>query len=160
LHAAALRALGSTGDPATLDALLEAARPGHSRNSRTAALEGLGSLMQKAKPNEQQRQRILKVFSDALASDSPFFRFSVLNSLRGIGEAAKPLLPAVEKLSREDSLEFLRENAKQTAELIRGKSTTTEAPDLKQLREEINRLKREQETLRERLNKYEKNGKK
>src|SRR5262249_47199602 len=122
LRAATLRALGSTGDLAILDTLLESAAPGHSRNSRTAALEGLGSQMQKAQPNEQQRKRILHAFSEALTSDSPFFRYSVLATLRGVGEAAKPLLPAVEKLSREDSMEFLRENARQTAEQIRGKS--------------------------------------
>ena len=111
------------------------------------------------KLNDQQRQQIVQAFAEAFTTRSPGFRYTLLASLRERGEAAKPMLPAIEKLANGDAPDLLRRYAQETADHIRGKSAT-EAPDLKQLREEIDRLKREQESLRERLNKYEKSGKK
>jgi aminopeptidase N len=159
LRASALRALGQTNNLGTLDTLQEAAGPGHSRDSRAAALDGLAHLLGNAKPDEPQKQGILKVFAQAMTSDSPMLRFRMLARVQGMGESAAPLLAAVEKISRDDPNERLREFAKQTADKIRPKQAAAPS-DLKQLREEIERLKKEQETLRERLNKYEKNGKK
>jgi ubiquinone biosynthesis protein UbiJ len=72
---------------------------------------------------------------------------------------ASTLLPAVEKLSRDASNERIRELAKQTAEKIRSQDKSAAAPtsaEIKQLREEVQRLKREQADLLERLRKLEK----
>jgi aminopeptidase N len=160
LHAAALRALGSAGDLAALDSLLESAGPGHSRTSRTAALEGLTQLLKKSKPDEQQKQRILKTLSDALASESPLFRFSVLSAVEQMGDSAISLLPAIEKMSKEETIGPIQAVAKRVAEKLKGKTTTAGAPpDVKELKAEIEKLKREQDALRERLNQYEKSGK-
>jgi aminopeptidase N len=160
LRGAALRALGSTADPSALDTLLEWSRPGHPATARSAAVQGLSQVIRKGKPTDAQRRQVMQTFTDALDSDSQRMRFTALVTLREMGTAAKDALPAVEKLSRDDPQERVRELAKQTAEQIRAKPANASAPELTKLREEVDRLKREQEALRERLNKFEKSAKK
>jgi ubiquinone biosynthesis protein UbiJ len=85
--------------------------------------------------------------------------FVVLSAATDLGSMASTLLPAVEKLSRDGSNERIRNLAKQTAEKIRSQDKSAAAPtsaEVKQLREEVERLKREQADLRERLRKVEK----
>ena len=74
------------------------------------------------------------------------------------GALAMAALPAIEKIAHNDSSERLRELARRTAERIRSKSKETPAStsaELGQLHEEVKRLQREQQALRERLDRYE-----
>jgi aminopeptidase N len=163
LRTGALAALGRTGDPAALDTLLEWSEAGHPRACRSSAFQGLAQLSRTAKTNNGQRQRIMKALSGALESDNDNIRIFVLQAVSGLGAETAELLPALEKLAREDSAETvstqLREFAKRTAEQIKSKQGGG-STDVKQLKEELERLKREQEALRERLNNYEKGAKK
>jgi ubiquinone biosynthesis protein UbiJ len=121
-------------------------------------LRGLGQLAQKAKPNDGQRKQILTALSASLDGENAMTQFAVLGVLRELGPQASSLLSAVEKLSRDGSSERIREQAKQTAERIRVKDKAATAPtsaEVKQLREEVDRLKKEQTQLRERLRKLE-----
>jgi HEAT repeat protein len=159
LRASALEALSQTQDPAVLASLLDYAKAGHPRNSRRAALRGLIRLVQKAKLNEEQSKQIQAVLVDSLQSDDMMVQFVVLNASTELGPMVSMLLPVVEKLSRDASNERIRELAKQTAEKIRSQDKSASAPtsaEVKQLREEVERLKREQAALRERLRKIEK----
>jgi aminopeptidase N len=158
LRASALQALAQTQDLAILDSLLNYAKAGNPRNTRGAALRGLVQLVQKAKANEEQRKQILAALADALQGDNMGTQFVVLNAVREMGPLASSLLSAVEKLSRDASNERIRDMAKQTAERIRSQDKTATAPssaEVKQLREEVERLQREQAELRERLRKLE-----
>ena len=67
-------------------------------------------------------------------------------------------LPLLEKLSRDEPNETLRNAAKRTTDEIRGKTKPAAQPaaDVTQLRQELERLKREQEALQEKLRKFEK----
>jgi aminopeptidase N len=159
LRASALQALAQTQDPAILDSLLQYAKAGNPRISRAAALNGLIQLVQKAKLNEEQRKQIQAVLLDSLQGDDMIAQFTVLRVVTDLGPMASTLLPAVEKLSRDASNERVREIAKQTAEKIHSQDKSAAAPasaEVKQLREEVERLKREQADLRERLRKIEK----
>jgi aminopeptidase N len=159
LRASALEALAQTQDPAILDSLLTYAKAGNPRNSRGAALRGLVRLGQKAKLNEEQRKRIQAVLVDSLQGDNARVQFLVLNAATELGPMASALLPAVDKLSRDASNERIREMAKQTAAKIRSQDKNAAAPtsaEVKHLREEVERLKREQAELRERLRRIEK----
>ena len=85
-------------------------------------------------------------------------QFAVLSASTDLGPMASTLLPAVEKLSRDASNERIRELAKQTADKIRSQdksAATSSSTEVKQLREEVERLKREQADLRDRLRKLE-----
>ncbi len=159
LRAAALDALAQTHDPAIIDLLLKYAKAGNPRNARGASLRGLIQLVQKAKLNEEQRKQIQSVLVDSLQGDDAMAQFVVLNASTGLGPMASTLLPAVEKLGRDASNERVRELARQTAEKIRSQDKNASTPtsaEVKQLREEVERLKREQADLRERLRKIEK----
>src|SRR5262249_24997079 len=127
---------------------------------RSAAVQGLAQLVREGKPSDEQRRQVMQVITDALGSDSRNIRFGALATLREMGPAAKDALPAVEKISQDAPEERVRELARQTAEQTRGKPAAAPASELTQLREEVERLRRKQEALRERLNKYEKAEKK
>lgn len=159
LRASALEALSQTQDPAILDSLLKYAKAGNPRNSRGAALRGLVQLVQKANLNEAQRKQIQAILVDSLQGDNMMVHFVVLNAATELGPMASTLLPAVEKLSRDASNERIREMAMQTAEKIHSQDKDATAPtsaEVKKLREEVERLKREQADLRERLRRIEK----
>jgi aminopeptidase N len=158
LRASALEALAQTQDPAILDSLLQYAKAGNPRNARGSALRGLIRLAQKAKLNEEQNKQIQTILVDSLQGDDMMVQFVVLSASTDLGPLASALLPAVEKLSRDASNERVRELAKQTADKIRSQDKSAAAPasaEVKQLREEVERLKREQSDLRERLRKIE-----
>jgi len=161
LRSEALQALAATGDLTTLDTLQEAAKPGHSRASRTAALQGLVALAKKQTADEP-RKRIVQSVADGLQNESRFVRLNVLIHARDLGPAAAPLIPLLEQFTRNERNAQIREQAQQMIDQIRGKPAagSTASPDVKQMRDEIDRLKKEQETLRERLKQVEKNGKK
>ncbi len=162
LRASALAALAQTQDPAILDSLLTYAKAGNPRISRGAALRGLIQLVQKAKLNEEQKKQIQSVLADSLQGDDMMAQFAVLSVSTNLGPLASTLLPAVEKLSRDASNERIRELAKQTADKIRTQDKSAAASsstEVKQLREEVERLKREQADLRDRLQKLEKKAK-
>jgi aminopeptidase N len=159
LRASALAALAQTQDPAILDSLLNYAKAGNPRSTRGAALRGLVRLAQKAKLNEEQRKQIQAVLVDSLQGDDMMVQFVILSASTDLGPMASTLLPAVENPSRDASNVRARELAKQTAEKIRRQDESAAAPtstEVKQLREEVERLKREQAELRERLRKLEK----
>jgi aminopeptidase N len=162
LRAAALQALAQTQDPAIVDSLLPYAKVGNPRNARGAALRGLTRLVQKAKLTEEQRKQIQALLLDSLQGDDTMVQSVVLGASTELGPMASTLLPAVEKLSRDASNERIRELAKQTAERIRSQDKSASAPtfaEVKQLREEVERLKREQADLRDRLRKIEQRSK-
>jgi aminopeptidase N len=159
LRASALAALAQTQDPAALDLLLQYAKAGNPRTSRGAALRGLTQFVRKAKLSDEQSKQIETLLAEGLQGDDMMTQFVVLNATTELGPLASSLLPAVEKLSRDGSNERIRELAKQTAEKIRGQDKSAAAPataEVKQLREEVEKLKREQADLRERLRKLEK----
>jgi aminopeptidase N len=158
LRASALVALSETSDLAMLDSLINYAKAGNARNTRVAALRGLVQLAQKAKPNEAQTKQIVSVFTSGLEGDNRMMQFMVLNSVREPGPLSSALLPAVEKMSRDAADERIRTLAKNTAERLRAaeKPATAAATDeVKKLREEVERLKKEQTELRDRLQKIE-----
>lgn len=163
LRASALSALAETHDLAMLDSLLNYAKPGNSRAMRMGALRGLVQLAQKAKPNEAQTKQIVGVFTSALDGDADRIArhdvqapLIVMVALRdATGPLAAAALPAVEKISREATDERIRNLARTTAERLRAADKPSASDEVKKLREEVDRLKKEQTELRERLRKIE-----
>src|SRR5262249_57928309 len=89
--------------------------------------------------------------------------FTALSGPVDLGSSSASLVPALEFLNQKTANEMIRTAAKGAVERIRGKAPatppSTASNDLNRLREEIQRLKREQDVLRERLNKFEKSEK-
>lgn len=158
LCAGALAALSNTKDPAILDTLVKYAKPGHSRRSRAAALRGLTQLAADAKLDPKQSKQIAGVLTTALESDDQMMQFMVMAALDKGGPIAEAMLPALDKYSTGSADGRIRNRAKQLADRIRSQSkpdTAKVSAEMKQLREEVDRLKREQTDLRERLRKLE-----
>ncbi len=161
LASAALAALGATEDPAVLNTLLgwtEAAKP---RILRAAALRGLAQLAKSKRLSDGQRQQIVKKFIAELDSDDVFARFTLLQTLPELGPQAAAALPALDKLAQAESRSGVRNRIKSVASRIRAQSgSTAGGSDVNQLREQVQRLEREQEALRKRLEQFESGGSK
>jgi aminopeptidase N len=160
-RSSALTALGSTGDPAALDLLVSNTGPGQPRNTRSAALRGLIQLAQKAKLSDAQRQRVVAELTAALQRDDTPAHFTILMALSDLGPLAQPLLPALEELLRKEPSARVREFAQREIDKVRAQAKAGSAApsdEVKQLREKVERLEREQADLRERLKKLEKVG--
>jgi aminopeptidase N len=160
LRGSALLGLASVHDVSALDTLLHWAERGKARGARSYALRGLTELLQKGKPNPEQRQRIWKVLTKALGEENNFGRFVVMRVLPDLGPEAAAALPTLDKIAKDSGNERLRLFASRTAERIRAAKPAAAggqgSNEISQLRKEIERLKREQAALRERLNKFEK----
>ena len=160
LARAALAALGATEDPAVLDSLLNWSKPEKPRTRRAAALQGLSQLAKSKRLTDPQRQQIVKTLVAALKSDDRFSRFVALWALPDLGAQASSALPILDKMAKEESRSGTLRMIKTATDRIRTQSapTTTEASELKRLRDEVKRLERSQEELRKRLERFE-NGK-
>ena len=88
-----------------------------------------------------------------LDGESPPVRRAAADALRGLGRAAAPALPALEALALHDPDDRIRELARRATDQIR--SNTPAPVELTRLREELDRLKRSNDELREKLEKFE-----
>jgi aminopeptidase N len=159
LAASALVALGGTEDPAVLNTLLswtEAAKP---RIHRAAALRGLAQLAKSKGLSDGQRQQIVKTLVGGLDTDDAFVRLALLQSLPDLGPQAALALPALDKLAQSESRSGVRNRIKSVASRIRAQSgSTAGGSEVNQLREQVQRLEREQQELRKRLDQFESSG--
>jgi aminopeptidase N len=156
LRSAALSALGNTRDLSVVDTLTAWTKRGKPRECRSAALQALARLARTANTTEDQRQRMVQAITACLEGEGPRSRtrMSALFALRELGQAASSALPTLEAISQNDPNDRIRDLARSTMEQIR--SNTPAPVEVSQLREEMERLKRDQEALRARLTKYEK----
>jgi aminopeptidase N len=158
LRTAALSALADSNDPAALDVLVAWTKPGKPTECRPGALRVLGQFTKEAQLTDAQRERAVRAIAAALTEDAARVRRSAISALQTIGPAAKVALTSLDDLAAHDPVESVAEAAKKAAEAVRAAPAGNQ--DLKQLREEVDRLKTEQEDLRKRLEKYEKGEKK
>jgi hypothetical protein len=84
--------------------------------------------------------------------------FSAISALRDLGGSAAPALAAIDALGTHDPDPRVRELAKRAGEQIR--SNTPAPVEVTRLREELERLRRAQEELKQRLEKTDRVDKK
>ena len=154
IRQAALTALGHSEDLAALDTLIAWTKRGKPRDCRMAALRTLERLVTTTSPTDAQRRQAIDAIVACLdAAEGAPVRRVASEALRGFGRTAAPALPALEALSLHDPDDRVRNMARQAVEQIR---KDTPAPlELTRLREELDRLKRVNEQLQERLDKLE-----
>ncbi len=158
LSTAALRGLGDTHDLAALDPLIAWTKPGKARANRTAALAALAKLARSANPDRKQLERVEAALVVCLDGEAVPIRMAALTALRDFGDAAEPTTATLEALVQHDSDERVQEAARATLKRIKEKGAGP--AEATKLREELDRLKKTQDVLRERLDKYEKLEKK
>jgi aminopeptidase N len=152
LRTAALAGLGEAHDLEALDVLLSWSRRGKPIRPRAAALRALTELARHAGPSDDQRKKIVTALVDGLESDSARLRMSAIQALRDLGPAARAAQSALEAAAERDVDERVRAAARQALAALQPPAPA----ELNKLRDEVERLKKEQEELRGRLEKYEK----
>lgn len=153
LRIAALEGLGRSQDLAALDTLLAWTKRGKPRACRAAALEALAALAKKANPSEEQRRQIVQGVTACLDGEGPLVRRGAVAALRDLGQAATPALAALAALAEHDPDPRVREQAKRATEQIR--SNAPVPVELTRLREELDRVRKANEALRDRLDRFE-----
>jgi aminopeptidase N len=154
LRSAALAGLGNSHDLSVLDTLLLWTKRGKPRQCRISALDAVGRLANDTTPSEEQQRHIVRALSDCLENEGPRVRGAAANALREMGRTATPALAALDALAQHDANARVRELAQQARDHIRN---TGQVPsEVSRLRDQLDQLRREQETLKERLNRYEK----
>ncbi len=155
LRTAALAALADTGDAAALAVLITWTEPGKPVSCRRAALSAVGRLVKETTLTDRERERGVRALTAVLAEKSPRVQRTAIAALESIGPPARAVLKELDEVAAHDPVEDLAKAAKKAATAIR---TSLDAKELKQLREELDWLKKDQEELRKRLEKYEKKG--
>jgi aminopeptidase N len=153
IRSASLVALGESGDLAALDTLLAWSGRGKPRGGRASALEGLAKLAKKANPGEEQRKAIVTAVAACLEGEHPLTRRAAIEALRELGRGAEPKLDVLEHVSRHDPDPRIAELARKAVESVR--SSGPPPVELSRLREELERLRQANETLRDRLDRVE-----
>jgi aminopeptidase N len=158
LRRAALEGLGESQDLAALDTLVTWTKRGKPRIARMGALTALVKLSQTANPNDEQRTQIVKAVAACLENETSPVRRAAANALRDLGRSASLSLPALEALARHDADGRVRDFSQKAIEAIRSNSPVP--VELTRLREELDRLKKANDSLQERVKQFEKLEKK
>jgi aminopeptidase N len=154
LRTSALTALAESQDVAALDLLIEWTKQGKPLSCRRTALNALGKLAKEAKLTEAQHAQALQAIVAALTDEGYRIRLASISALQNIGPPAKTALKSLDEIAAHDTAENVAEFAKNAATSIR--ATAPVLQEYKQLREELDRIKKEHDELRNRLEKYEK----
>jgi aminopeptidase N len=154
LRMGALTGLGNSQDLAALDTITEWTKRGKPRMCRSSALQALAKLARSANPSDDQRKKIVQVLSGNLDGESDFVVFGAIGGLSSLGQSASSALPALNAMAMHHPNERLRDQAKQAVKAI--ESNTPPPVEVTRLREELERLKKSQDDLQDRLNRFEK----
>jgi len=144
IAAGAVRGLGALADARALPVLLDAQRPERPeplRRAAVGAIAELGTLV------DAVRTQAVEAVESALRDRAYLVRVSAYAAVEKLGDAR--LLPALDRLATSESDGRLRRDAAEAA--IRVREEQTKPAELVRLREEVDKLREESRTLRERL---------
>lgn len=154
LSSAALEGLGRSQDLGVLDALVSWTQRGKPAPARIRALGALAELAKTANPDDAQRAKIASTIGACLVGETPRIRRAAAEAIRDLGRSATPSVAVLEMLARHDTDPQIADLARKAAERIRAETPTP--IELTRLREELDKLRQANETLKERLDRMEK----
>ena len=158
IRVAVLDGLGNLGNVDALDTLLSWTKRGKSRESRIAALLALPKLAAKVNLTDVQRQSILTAMTDCLTGDGEMthIRRASLDALRALGQSAASKLDVIEAILLHDPDDRVKDRAKLAINEIRTKAPVP--TEVNRLRDELEKLRKLNQVLGERLEKMERKG--
>lgn len=119
---------------------------------RAAAIQALGQYVRAKKLAAGQRTQALNILVASLSEDEPRgVRFAAPTGLRGLGSEAAPALGALRALVHQQDNPFLTRMVQGMIDAI--EIAEPDARDVKKLRDEVERLRRENKALKEQLKK-------
>jgi aminopeptidase N len=149
IRISALSGLAALQDERQLPLVLDMARPGPHQRVRSAALSCAAELARNLPP--EQRRPVREVAEEMLRDPLYFVRRGAVGALRRLGDA--DAIGTLEALVRRDVEGAIRHEARVAIESLRAGVTREEA--LKNLRDEVDALRRAGDELRSRLEKLE-----
>jgi aminopeptidase N len=158
LRVAALAGLGNSKDLGALDSLLTWTQRGKPRAVRVAALSATVKLAQATSPKEDQRKALLDAIVACATGDGemPAIRRAAITGLRDLGQMATPRIDVLEAIQRSDPDEYVQNFTRRALEQLRTPGGSNS--EVAKLREELQRLKQQNQSLQERLERLEKKG--
>ena len=159
IRSAALTGLGESGSLDALDTLISWTQRGKTRSARIAALAALATLSKKASLTEAQRKPVLSAIVAVAQGEGemPAVRRAAVDALREMGQAAASQLDVLEAIRLHDTDEFVQNLARRAIEQIRGNAPVP--TEVNRLREELERLRKSNQQLQERLDRWERERK-
>ena len=155
LRRAALSAFGAAHDPSTFDTVVMWGKRGHPSRVRAAAIQALGQFAGDKKLAAAQHKQAVDILVKSLGDDEPrSVRFAALAGLRGLGSEAAPALGALRAMVQKQGNPFMQRMLQRMIDSI--ESAEPSAKDVKKLRAEVERLRRENRALKEQLKKRSK----
>lgn len=153
LKTTAIHALSHTQDPSVGAILLPLTKSGQAFRIRTAAINSLATWAKSGKVSDEQLDKSIAALIENLSDESHRIRRTAVDSLANLGSLAKSAATKLDELAANDPSEAVSQAAKDAAKAVRASNTP---PELKQIKEELDRLKKEQEELRKMFEKQEK----
>jgi len=153
IRSAALSGLGKQPDATGLETLLEWSRRGKPRECRQAAMRALSELAKNVNLPDPTLERIVNTLLESVEGEQRRLQGAVITALRDLGPNARPALPVLRALAVNDPSDRVRKSAKEAADKI-----TAAAPEqvqLKELRDELAKLRDQNKDLQKRLEKVE-----
>lgn len=156
IRIAVLNGLAASKDLQALDAILTWTQKGKPRPARVAALGATVKLLQATTPNAEEKKKALNAITVCLTTEGemPAIRRAAVSALRDLGRDASPSLDVLEAIRRHDPDEFVQDLVKKAITAVRNNSPVN--TEMQRLREELDKLKRENNKFLERLDKIEK----
>lgn len=156
LRIAALTGLAETKQPEVIDTLIQWTKRGRPRLTRIAALGALGNLAVSITPTSEQQKTMVQAITACIEGETPPVRRAAVAALRDFGRSALPTIDTLEALIRHEADDRIVELARRTIEAIRRDNPVP--AELTRLREELDRLRRLNQELSERLDRMERRG--
>ncbi len=154
LRSAALHGLGASQDMSVLDTLISWTKRGKPHQTRLAALGALANLARTGNPDEAQRKNIAAAVGACLEGETPRIRGAAVGAVRELGRSASTSVPVLEMIALHDTNPRIAELAKKAVEQIR--SNTPAPVEISRLRQELEKLKKSNEELKQRLDRQSK----
>jgi len=158
IRGAALAGLGKQANADGLDTLIEWTHRGKPRECRQAAARALADLSKNVHLDGAATDRVVSALEGCLEGESFRFEQAAIGALRDMGRDAMPALPALRAVAANDPNGRARSSAKDAIDKIT--AATPEPTQVKDLRDDLTKLRDENKELRKRIEKLEgKSGK-
>ena len=154
IRSAALAGMGQSKNPDALEMLVVWSQKGHSRPSRLAALSAMVELNKSSKASEPMKKRMVETMTGILttAGEMPAIRRATITGLRDMGPTAASAVETLEGLRRADPDEFVQDLIGKAIEAIQTKGDG----NVGALKTEVDQLKKDNQSMKERLDRLEK----
>jgi len=156
IRSAALSGMGQSKNPDALEMLVVWSKKGHSRPARLAALSAMVELNKSSRATEPMKKLMVETMTGILGTvgEMPAIRRATISGLRDLGPVAVSAVEILEGLKREDPDEFVQDLIGKAIAAIQ--ATGKGNADLAPIKDEVEKLKKDNRDLRERLERLEK----